>query len=515
MALIRTLLLIFMLLNITISPSSTTSLNRLGRHHAGRSTSLNRLGRHHAGRSECPSQDVINRCSSCKEVSSSNEVEILKSFFWKLSTSEAAKLCSQAENSKINTGPSAFTVELSSTRSLSNEVPITFDRILVDSSDSFVPLLGTFLCPDDDVYSFYWSIHVPQGGVSAVLVQQGETVKVGPLTSEMPGKFSGTSSMSTILQCTEGSMVWLKAHAWPDEKACNEIEEVYSSFTGFKVFGSADNKAVGFTAELSLNTSMSSPIIYDNVLVNIGGDYDQGTGKFTCSSDGVYVFTVSAHVTSQGTDTYLRKNGATICKPARPFNTWSRATDSGTATGTCIIVCEKGDNITVTSTKEREHMAQVSSFSGYKLVDTENSTVAFMARQTSDSEAYIDGQTFIFDYVITNLGGHYFPTFGTFICPDTELYIFFWSVMQRYEINERPAEARLMSAKDEVINEVKAGPKTSEVLTGSYGHSSSTQAVVRCEPDRAIYVQAVIADSETQHYHHAYQTFGGFRLPKV
>ena len=56
-----------------------------------------------------------------------------------------------------------FTIELSNQAGLSNNVPITFDDILIDNGDDFTPLLGTFTCPDNGIYAFFWTIGASEG----------------------------------------------------------------------------------------------------------------------------------------------------------------------------------------------------------------------------------------------------------------------------------------------------------------------------------------------------------------
>ncbi len=86
--------------------------------------------------------------------------------------------------------------------------------MLSDPRATFTPLLGTFTCPDDAVYAFYWTIQAVEGRVAAMLVKDGEDVKYGPLTSELPaGESGGSSSMAAILRCRRGSPMWLRAAA--------------------------------------------------------------------------------------------------------------------------------------------------------------------------------------------------------------------------------------------------------------------------------------------------------------
>ena len=80
------------------------------------------------------------------------------------------------------------------------------------------------------------------------------------------------------------------------------------------------------------------------------------------------------------------------------------------------------------------------------------------------------------------------------------------------ESYERSAEAQLMMATGDV-SEIKAGPKTSKVLTSTYSGTSSTQAVLECKEGAAVSLQAVISGSNPQRYNSDYCNFIGFRLP--
>ena len=109
-----------------------------------------------------------------------------------------------------NQGNVAFTVELSSRRSLSDQVPVTFDEVIIDEGENFIPLLGAYRVPEPGVYAFYWSVDAPEGRVQTVLVKNGEAQKYGPLTADITGSFSGTSSMSAVVECEEDDFVWVK-----------------------------------------------------------------------------------------------------------------------------------------------------------------------------------------------------------------------------------------------------------------------------------------------------------------
>ena len=157
---------------------------------------------------------------------------------------------------------------------------------------------------------------------------------------------------------------------------------------------------------------------------------------------------------------------------------------------------------------------KTSSFTGYLIASAKDDIVAFTA-VVGNILAYTNGQIIVFDYNSTNIGGRYSTKTGRFECSDNSLYMFLWSVSVMFEEKQRPAEARLMMTKGGVEKEVKAGPKSHDVLPGEAKYSSpaSTQVIAQCEPDRAFYVQIVVPDGSKQYVGATYSSFSGFQLP--
>jgi hypothetical protein len=415
-----------------------------------------------------------------------------------------------------NQSSSAFTVELSSRRPIGQEAPLSFDEVIIDEGENFIPLLGAYRVPEPGVYAFYWSVDAPEGRVQTVLVKNGEAQKYGPLTQEIPGSFSGTSSMSAVVECDQDDFVWVKVLSWPDEEACNVVEAKYSSFSGFKIYTSSDEpRASAFTAQLSQNASFPDrpvTIVYNTALVNIGNDYYLSNGSFVCREGGVHVFTVSGHrLTSSGGYFRLNKNGSDVMDIALPQNTAVSSTDSGTSSGTAVLECARGDVITVKySVHTSYHLAEASSFTGYRLEDDQG-VVAFTAKPSVTRE-YTDGLQIDFDDVITNVGGGYLPDLKAFICQDQALYFLSWAFWIQPEFDQRSGEARLIKVKDGERTVMKAGPRSSRVLTNNFGRTASTQAIVRCEQNAAFYIEAVVEEGSMS-YSDIATYFTGFKLP--
>ena len=156
-----------------------------------------------------------------------------------------------------------------------------------------------------------WTLHAVGRRAWAKQVMDDEDVKYGPPTSENSFSHSGSSSMSAIVQCSTGLHVWLKVISWPGEEPPeNDVlfMGVYTSFIGFKVFDSeplglsfnsheSESKAMlsAVMAEVKSNTSYleHETMIYDDILLDLGNDYDVQTGIYVCPQDGLYVFILS------------------------------------------------------------------------------------------------------------------------------------------------------------------------------------------------------------------------------
>ena len=109
-------------------------------------------------------------------------------------------------------------------------------------------------------------------------------------------------------------------------------------------------------------------------------------------------------------------------------------------------------------------MSPYSSLTGYIIPESVNwpkQEVAFHALLSSHSYFYND-QPIVFDAVLTNVGGYFYPGNGLFVCPDNNLYVFMWSIAVEGE-----ASARLMSG----VDELKFGPSAN---TGPQQDGSSS-----------------------------------------
>ena len=98
----------------------------------------------------------------------------------------------------------AFTAELSSNTDVSQGSVIIFDRVSVNEGEMYFNNSGYFVCPDNGVYMFAWTVMMVSSSSSRCLTSLtvgGEDIKYGPKTSYYSGRHSGTSQMAAVVHC--------------------------------------------------------------------------------------------------------------------------------------------------------------------------------------------------------------------------------------------------------------------------------------------------------------------------
>ena len=147
---------------------------------------------------------------------------------------------------------------------------------------------------------------------------------------------------------------------------------------------------------------------------------------------------------------------------------------------------------------------------------TRSDVVAFTA-QLFNATTVLENSTIIFDDEIHNIGGHYSPHSGQFICPDNNLYVFMWSLQKDRNSLEG---MRCISTLQKGTTKLKYGPKTSYHST-SYSGTTEIVAVLQCnyyedstDPPTAI---SVMMESwseiwQTADFDHRRTIFSGLRL---
>jgi hypothetical protein len=146
----------------------------------------------------------------------------------------------------------AFAAELSQDTNVFENTQIVFDRVLANIGGRYAPLVGSFLCPDANLYVFMWTLHAPDDRrARAMLMVGNDEAKYGPYTpqtNEEDGIGSGTSQMASVIRCANNTIVRVMAMEWPENTTFSRYAGVYSSFVGFRL---SSEEEVGFTAEMS------------------------------------------------------------------------------------------------------------------------------------------------------------------------------------------------------------------------------------------------------------------------
>ena len=114
-----------------------------------------------------------------------------------------------------------------------------------------------------------------------------------------------------------------------------------------------DDETTAFHA--TVNTGLTShhtigeTVVFENVLLNLGGGYDATTGVFTCPMDGVYIFSTSimtisgSHTEQTRVHVDIMKNGAEIA--AAYANGGSGEMEQGSVSAAVQLV--RGDTVKV------------------------------------------------------------------------------------------------------------------------------------------------------------------------
>ena len=212
---------------------------------------------------------------------------------------------SDDENITYSMGAVAFSADLSANYRVFHHQIIKFDNVMLNKGNAYFKDNGVFLCPDDAIYYFSWSTQslADSRFVRSRLVMNGVEVRYGPRAQPTASTDSGTSTLSTILQCEPGAGIWVEAVETSSE---HEMEYMapYTSFTGFKLAAAQEittegdfraDPFVGFSVELSADTNIGheQTIRFDRIRANYGGLYQPDSGVFFCVNEGIYIFEMS------------------------------------------------------------------------------------------------------------------------------------------------------------------------------------------------------------------------------
>ena len=412
----------------------------------------------------------------------------------------------------------AFSAELSSDVALTGGSTLIFDRVITNVGGLYFPNSGQFICSDDGLYIFVWSImkatNTAEGRQCITKLSQGGTdLKFGPKTSYFSTTYSGATEITYISKCTTSppTAVTIINVPWSETELISQYRWRKTSFSGYKL-----QSSIAFTVELSEDSYLidRSRIMFNNVLSNFGSYYDVINGRFQCPDDEVYGFSISAYTADPATPwsvSRLMKEGSVVVQGPITY----RATedyDSGSSSITVALQCTTDHSIYVETQASHDFIynsygATFTSFSGYKLFDVTPEAVAFTAVMTNNHTTIYDGQPLIFDAVITNIGDAFDPVYVTFQCPDDDYYLFSWSVTANYG----GGHFDLFTEETRIKIQYLTG-QTSDDTTGTSG-TASVSVIKQCVTGSRFQIRA-------RHFHERvvlgnYTMFTGYKIPGV
>ena len=198
----------------------------------------------------------------------------------------------------------------------------------------------------------------------------------GPITYIATQEYdSGLSTTTTLLQCTRGHYVYVEAEKAHHFKY-NSYASPLTSFTGYRLYPENDtDNAVAFNALMSNNhttTEVYQPLMFDEILLNIGGCFDPVLSEFTCPDDLYYAFTWSSAANEGGQSSHLdlTMDNSTIDHIYLTAQTTSDDTGtSGTCSMTVIVQCNTNSTLQVVgrTVRERIYLGGYTSFLGFRI----------------------------------------------------------------------------------------------------------------------------------------------------
>ena len=422
------------------------------------------------------------------------------------------------ENNSIGSTMYSFSAELSSYVALTGGSTLIFDRVITNVGGLYFPNSGYFICPDDGLYVFIWSIMKATNtaeGMQCIskLSQGGNDLKFGPKASYFSTTLSGATEVTYISKCTTSppTAVTIINVPWSETELFSEFYLGRTSFSGYKL-----QSAIAFTVELSEDSYLidRSRIMFDNVLSNFGGFYDITNGRFLCPDDGVYGFSFSAYTVDPATPwsvSRIMKERSVVVQGPITY----RATEdykSGSSSINVVLQCTTDHSIYVEIQVSHDFIcnsygAALTSFLGYKLFDVTPEAVAFTAVMANNHTTIYDGQPLIFDSVITNIGDVFDPMHGTFQCPDNDYYLFSWRVTANYGSGNFD-----LFMKDTRIKMTHLTYQTSDDATGTSG-TASVSVIRQCATGSRFQVRARYIHERVVLGN--YTMFTGYKIPGV
>ena len=404
-----------------------------------------------------------------------------------------------------------FTASLSSSTEVSQGSVIIFDDVTINEGEMYSGTNGLFVCPDDGIYMFIWSVLMNDSSSSRCLTSLtigGNEVKYGPKTSYLSGEYSGVSQMTAVIQCSSAPLAAVAVVS-----GINPAPTYYglgfSIFSGYRL--SPVESAVGFSAELSSDRPLfpGSKIVFDRVISNFGDNYNAQHGFFKCPDSSIYSFTLSTHFPEYDNQWSVSKlvfDGKTVLQGPITYRAIAGA-DSGSSSVTAILQCQQDRDVYVEAKEAytfpyNVYGAGLTSFTGARLCSTDcDNYVAFSAVLTHNVTS---SGLVVYDHVLINQGGAYNPSDGTFTCPDDKLYFFTWSGTMIFGNARLELYYYYFLAKYNYMQPT-GSPADSRGTSGT----SSQSTIIRCSAGTIVYLRLyssvlLLAD---------YSVFSGYRIP--
>uniref|UniRef100_A0A8W8I9T9 C1q domain-containing protein n=1 Tax=Magallana gigas TaxID=29159 RepID=A0A8W8I9T9_MAGGI len=200
-----------------------------------------------------------------------------------------------------------------------------------------------------------------------------------------------------------------------DGDLCNSDCSTASNATVNNVNKPAMPDYVAFHA-VAYSPTNNAVVIFDHVITNVGGGYDNTTGVFTVPTPGLYVFSWTIETYGQRTEAVLLVNGVQ--------QALSRADQASsyydTTTSFAVLKLSLGDEVKVKVTKGNA-LAKHTLFSGWKINKTEDA--AFSVSLSRE----VTGSTIVFDNETLDTDSAYSTSTGRFVAPRSGLYVFMMS----------------------------------------------------------------------------------------
>ena len=416
----------------------------------------------------------------------------------------------------------AFSAELSMDTSLLANVPIMFDNVITNAGGLYLNDTGEFICTDDDLYIFIWSLLKPIRSdllnmrCIALLRIGGSDTKYGPKTTYYSSMtYSGIAEMTTVLPCTTSppANVSILSAPWTEDQNRLVVYRGYgwTSFSGFRL-----QAPIAFTVELLQDQYLTAGgrIRFDRVLYNFGDHYDTINHAFKCPDSGIYAFSISTHTKDTATPwsvSRLMMQGKLAVQGPITHIAKSSAWDSGSASSNAVLQCTQGFSVYVEAQAAHDFIlnsygSELTAFTGYKLYDVVEGAVAFMAVMTNNFTVLYENQPVIYDEVITNVGDAFDANVSRFTCPDNDYYLFTLTATANAG---GISNHLILNMDDTLVKRLFLSPHGSDSATSG---SSSVSVIKQCNTGSYFQVQALTVDGTTV-FLGRYASFIGYKIP--